>query len=243
MTQKLNSIKEEYKLLLSSVPALITTFFVLSVVLMNILANKVIFQYGDLVAGDGGFLISWIPFLCMDSVTKRFGPRASILLNILAAVINILCVCLFSVVAAIPGNGEDFSAFNSVMGACWFIVLGSMTAFIVSGIANSLMNHAVGKMFSKNPNGKAAFFTRSYVSTFLGQTLDNFIFAFIVYYIFAPIYWGWGFQFVTCIGAAIAGGVLELLCEVIFGPLGYKLCKEWDARNVGAEYIEKYYHN
>ena len=240
MKSKVTNLVEEYKLLLSSVPALITTFFVLSVVIMNLMAAKVIFQLGDWVAGDGGFLISWIPFLCMDSVTKRFGAKASIMLNVLAAGINICCVALFGVVAAIPGNGEDFSAFNQIFGLTWFIVLGSMTAFVVSGIFNSIVNAAIGKMFKKHPNGKLAFFTRSYISTFLGQTLDNFIFAFIVYYCFAPIYWGFGFKFITCVGAAFAGGLLELLMEVVFGPIGYKVCKDWDAGDVGKEYIEKY---
>ena len=55
----------DYKLLLRSVPGLVTTFFCISVVLMNLMANKTIIDV-KIVALDGGFLLSWIPFLCMD---------------------------------------------------------------------------------------------------------------------------------------------------------------------------------
>lgn len=236
----IRKIIDDYKLLLRTVPAIITTMFVLSVVLMNLLANKVIFQISDLAAGDGGFLLSWIPFLCMDTVVKRFGARAAIMLNLLGAGVNICCVVVFSFVAALPGNGEDFSAFNQIFGGVWFIVLGSMVAYVVSGIVNSLLNVSVGELFKKNPNGKAAYFVRAYVSTFIGQWVDNFIFAFVVYYLFAPIYWGWGFTFTICIGAAFCGGILELLMEVVFSPIGYRTLRRWEADDIGKEWIEKY---
>lgn len=233
-------IIDDYKLLLRSIPAIITTLFVLSVVLMNLLANKVIFQISDFAAGDGGFLLSWIPFLCMDTVVKRFGARASIMLNLLGAMINICCVLIFSFVAFLPGNGEDFSAFNQIFGGVWFIVLGSMLAYISSGIINSLLNVSVGRLFKKNPDGRMAYFIRAYVSTFIGQWVDNFIFAFVVFYLFAPIYWGWGFSFALCVGAGLCGGILELLMEVVFSPFGYRTLRKWEENNVGQEWLQKY---
>lgn len=240
MITKFKSIIDDYKLLLRCLPTMVTVIFVLSVVLMNLMANKIIFQISDIAAGDGGFLLSWIPFLCMDSVTKRYGARASIMLNILGAVINIACVLLFSAIAALPGNGEDFSAFNYIFGGVWFIVLGSMVAYVASGVVNSLLNAAIGKLFKKNPDGKLAYFSRAYISTFIGQSLDNFLFAFIVYYIFAPIYWGWGFTLTICIGAALCGGIMELFMETLFSPIGYAMCKKWDEADVGTDWIKKY---
>ena len=237
----IKNIFKEYQVLLRNVPTLVTTLFVLSVVIMNLMANKVMFQISDICAGDCGFLLSWIPFLCMDSITKRYGAKAAIMINILGAFINICCVGVFSLCALLPsGNGEDFSAFNYTFGGVWFIVLGSMIAFIASGVVNSLLNSAIGKLFKKNPNGKLAYCTRSYVSTFIGQSFDNFLFALIVYHIFAPIYWGWSFTVIICIGSGIMGGILELISQVIFSPFGYMMCKNWDKNNVGSEYIESY---
>ena len=225
-------------MLVRNVPGMITMAFVLSVVVMNLMASKVIFQIGN-VAGTGGILLSWIPFLCMDTVTKHFGPKAAIKLNMLAAIINLVCVGIFSLVVALPGNGQDYSTFNSVFSSVWFILLGSMVAFVVSGIVNSLLNSAMGSAFKKNPDGAVAFFVRSYVSTFVGQFVDNFLFAFIVYYIFAPKYFGFGFPIATCIGTGIGGSLLELLTEVVFSPIGYRLTVLWKRDGIGAEYLAR----
>ena len=43
---------------------------------MNLLANKTLVQT-EWIALDGGILISWLSFMCMDIITKHFGPKAS----------------------------------------------------------------------------------------------------------------------------------------------------------------------
>lgn len=236
MNSKIKKLIAEYKLLFQSVPSLIVAFFVLATVVMNLLANRILFEVGP-VAADCGLLISWIPFLCMDTVTKRFGAKASIMLTLFGAFVNICFTLLFVAVTYAPGNGEDFSAFDSVFRGVWFITLSSLLAYIASGIVNSSLNEVVGKAFKKNPGGKAAFFTRAYVSTFIGQFVDNFIFAFLTYHIFASIYWGWKFSIATCIGSALAGSILELITEAIFSPIGYKLSKDWEDAGIGKGWI------
>ena len=242
MKQKIKNIFEDYKLLLKSIPWWVTLMFVMSVVFMNLFANKVMFRAGDFLAGDAGLLLSWIPFLAMDIVVKRFGPKAATKMNILALLINLICVGIFAGVAAIPGDGGDYSAFNTAFSSTWFIVLGSSVAFVLSGLANNFINFAIGKMFKKNPDGKLAYVSRTYVSTFIGQFLDNVIFAVIVFVIFGPIYWP-GFEPFTiglCLGTGVVGAVLELLMEVIFSPIGYRLCKKWKQEGVGQEYVDKH---
>ena len=67
MTKLKNYIKreaKEYSLLLKSIPAPVVTLFVVSVVCMNLLANKTLLQL-DYIALDGGILISWLSFMCM----------------------------------------------------------------------------------------------------------------------------------------------------------------------------------
>lgn len=65
--------RAEMRLLMRSVPATVVTLFVVSVVCMNLLANKTLVQL-DWIALDGGILISWLSFMCMDIITKHFGP-------------------------------------------------------------------------------------------------------------------------------------------------------------------------
>jgi len=230
------SLIADYKLLLKNIPALVTVAFVLSTVLMNLAAGKIIFQISN-VAFTGGFILSWCPFLCMDTVTKRFGARASIMLNVLSALGNLFSVIFLWIVAAIPNNSQDYSAFNSVFASVWFIVLCSTVAFVVSGVVNSILNSIVGKIFVKNPDSGVAFFIRSYVSTFVGQFVDNFLFFGGLYCIFAPIFWGFSYPVWTALGTAVVGGFIELLVEVVFSPLGLHIVKRWDKEDVGREYI------
>lgn len=193
----MRKIIEDYKLLLRSVPGGITAVYCVAVVAMNLMANKIIFN-SHYVAADGGLLLSWIPFLCMDMVVKRYGPRAANKLNIFALAVNLGMVALFAAISAIQidvgaeyAQGDIYNSFNSVFSCTWFVLLGSSVAFIAAGLINNFLNWGIGKMFKKNPDGKLAYVTRSYVSTFVGQFADNLIFATIVFILFAPIYWGY----------------------------------------------------
>ena len=96
----------EYRLLLKAIPATVVTLFVVSVICMNLLANKTLLQL-DWIALDGGILISWLSFMCMDMITKHFGPKASNSITILASVINLLTCLIFFVASAIPSNAGD----------------------------------------------------------------------------------------------------------------------------------------
>ena len=76
--------REETAALLRCIPATAVTLFVVSVICMNLLANKTLVQT-QWLALDGGILVSWLSFLCMDVITKHFGPRASNRVAVLAA--------------------------------------------------------------------------------------------------------------------------------------------------------------
>ena len=235
---KAPKIYTETKILLKSIPATAVTLFAVSVVCMNLLANKTLLQL-DYVAFDGGILISWLSFMCMDIITKHFGPKASTIISIHAASINLLTCLIFFVASIIPSNANDYTAFDSIFGGTWFVLLGSTVAFLLSACINNLLNYAVGKCFRKKPNGKLAYAMRTYVSTFIGQFFDNFIFSIIVFVFFAPIFWdGFCWTVIQCLTCALTGAVAELLMEVIFSPIGYRITRKWQAENVGREYFE-----
>ncbi|MBR6526030.1 MAG: VUT family protein [Clostridia bacterium] len=227
-----------FKLLLRSIPATVVTLFVVSVICMNLLANKTLLQL-HWIALDGGILISWLSFMCMDIITKHFGPKASNRITVLAAVINLLTCLIFFAASAIPSNAGDFSAFDGIFGGTWFILLGSTVAFLVSGMINNGLNWLIGQCFSKNPNGKLAFAARTYISTFAGQFLDNFIFSVIVFVCFAPIFWdGFHWTVLQCLMCALTGAFAELVMEIAFSPIGYKITQRWQAESVGKEYLD-----
>lgn len=226
--------------LFRSIPSVVTALFVISVVTMNLLANKTIYQ-GTYLAIDGGILVSWLSFLCMDITVKHFGMKAANKLSIFAISVNLLCCLIFFVVSVIPTPENDYTAFNQIFRGTWFILLSSTIAFICSALLNNFLNWTIGKMFKKKPDGKLAFVTRTYVSTFIGQFVDNFIFALLTFTLFAPIFWdGFHWTFVQCLTCSLLGAGLELVMEVIFSPIGYYICKKWKEEKVGEEYLKEH---
>jgi len=237
---KLNfdKVRMEMKMLLMSIPATTVTLFVVSVICMNLLANKTLLQL-EWIALDGGILISWLSFMCMDIITKHFGPKASNRISVLAAMINLLTCLIFFIASIIPSNANDYSAFDNIFGGTWFILLGSTVAFLASAVINNKLNWMIGKLFRKNPNGKTAFAMRSYISTFIGQFLDNFIFSIIVFVVFAPIFWdGFHWTVLQCSMCALTGAIAELIMEIVFSPIGYRITKKWASESVGKEYFD-----
>ena len=224
-------------MLLRCIPATVVSLFAVSVICMNLLANKTLLQL-DWIALDGGILISWLSFMCMDIITKHFGPKASTKISILASGINLLTCLIFFVASAIPSNANDYSEFNSIFGGTWFILLGSTVAFLASAVINNILNFSIGRAFKANPDGKLAYAVQTYVSTFIGQFLDNFIFSVIVFVGFAPVFWG-GFHWTVlqCATCALTGAVAELIMEIAFSPIGYRILKKWRADAVGKDYL------
>ncbi|MBQ4627622.1 MAG: VUT family protein, partial [Clostridia bacterium] len=93
--------------------------------------------------------------------------------------------------------------------------------------------------FRKNPDGKLAYAMSAYVSTFIGQFFDNFIFSVIVFVGFAPIFWdGFHWTVLQCAMCALTGAVAELIMEIVFSPIGYRITKKWRENSVGKEYLE-----
>lgn len=229
--------KKETEILLRCIPATTVSLFVVSVICMNLLANKTLIQT-PYIALDGGILISWLSFMCMDIITKYFGPKASNKIAVLAAAINLLTCAVFFIASIIPSNASDYTALNGILSGTWFILFGSTVAFLMSAVINNFLNWTIGKAFAKNKDGRIAFAAQSYISTFIGQFFDNLIFSLIVFVGFAPIFWdGFHWTVLQCITCSLTGATAELIMEIIFSPIGYKKVKKWKKCNVGTEYL------
>lgn len=229
--------KEETALLLRCIPATVVTLFVVSVICMNLLANKTLLQ-NEWIALDGGILISWLSFLCMDIITKYFGPKASNKIALLACGINLLTCLIFYGASIIPSRADDYTALNRILGGTWFILLGSTVAFLSSAVINNCLNWTIGKAFRKHPDGQMAYAAQTYISTFIGQFLDNFIFSLIVFVGFAPIFWdGFHWTVLQCSMCALTGAVAELIMEIFFSPIGFRIVQKWKRQRIGQDYL------
>ena len=230
--------REETAILLRSIPSTVVSLFVVSVICMNLLANKTLVQ-NSWIALDGGILISWLSFMCMDIITKYFGHKASNKVAVLASAINLLTCLIFYIASIIPSNASDYTQLNSILGGTWFILLGSTVAFLISAVINNLLNWSIGKAFKNNPDGKLAYAASTYISTFIGQFMDNLIFSVIVFVGFAPIFWnGFHWTVLQCTACALTGAVAELIMEIVFSPIGYRIVCNWQKHGIGKEYLE-----
>ena len=224
----MKNIIDEFRDLLRTVSPLMVTLMVLSIVGMNLLANKSIDTGVEWLALDGGILLSWLTFLSMDVLTQCYGPRASTMLSVVALLINLMMALIFFIASQIPGVwGESFvpgsenvinTALDNTFGGTWFIILGSSIAFMVSSVVNNFMNYGIGKALNRDMSF-GTFALRSYVSTFIGQFTDNLVFALLV----SRVFFGWAM--IQCITCAFTGAIMELLFEIFFSPIGYRISR------------------
>lgn len=222
-----------FSALLRSIPGTLTALFVLAVIAMNFLARFTVLSLPWL-AVTAGIFVSWLAFLLLDVVVKHFGARAGNLLSLLAIAVNLI----FTLLCTLVGRIWNHPTLDSLVGGQWSVLLASTVAYVVSALTNNYANVGIGRRFRKNPDGAAAYAARSFGSTFLSQAVDNFLFVFLAFVVFPMIpgalqvYW----TLPQCLGAAVAGALLELATEMLFSPIGFYVLRSWRARDVGREY-------
>ena len=238
---KTKNLLIEVDCLVNNVPSIWVAFFFISVVGMNLLANKSIDMKVDWLGLDSAFLFSWLSFLTMDVITKRFGPRASSIISVLALIGNLVFAFVLFIASVIPGtwsgtNGDEAidKIFDEQYGGTWFIIVGSSAAFLSSDIINNFLNWLIGQCFKGDPDSFCAFALRSYVSTAIGQFFDNFVFAIIVSYHF------FDWSLAKVISASFLKMLAELIFEIIFSPIGYIYLRYMEKKQIGKEYLDLY---
>jgi len=231
---------------LRSIPALALALITVATVLMNILANKSIielprFGNGDYwLVQDAGILLSWIGFLVGDLMVKNFGSKNAIRVNLTCLGLSLSISGLLALISVIPGTwaasyeyaGEINNALNATMGNVWYVIIGSAIASAVGLIVNALLQGLLlKKIQNKHGDRYWGFFVASAGSTMLGQFIDNIVFATIVSLNFFG--WTW-FSVLSC---SLLGMFIELIVELIFSPITYKISKNWDKNHIGIKYM------
>lgn len=238
---------KEWLKTLRSVPALALALITVATVLMNILANKSIINLPWLIQ-DAGILMSWVGFLVGDLLVKAFGSKNAIRVNLTCLGISLFISGLLAIVAVVPGewspvfdptiNPGDLgsninAAVNSVMGNVWYVILGSAVASAVGLVVNGLTQGLlIKKIEAKHGDKYWGFFVASAASTMIGQILDNMVFAALV----SVKFFGWTWhQVLVC---SLCGAIVELIVELVFSPLTYKISKNWKKNGIGTEWIK-----
>ena len=238
---------KEWLKTLRSIPSLALALITVATVLMNILANKSIINLPWLIQ-DAGILMSWVGFLVGDLLVKAFGSKNAIRVNLTCLGISLFISGLLAIVAVVPGewspvfdpniNPGDLgsninAAVNSVMGNVWYVILGSAVASAVGLVVNGLTQGLlIKKIETKHGDKYWGFFVASAASTMIGQIIDNMVFALLV----SVKFFGWTWtQVMVC---SLTGAIFELIIELVFSPLTYKISKNWKKNGIGTEWIK-----
>jgi hypothetical protein len=173
--------------------------FVALVVISNILANKLVVFINWVV--PAGLIAYSITFFITDIINEFYSKNQAKKTVMIGFLANILLVVL--VFIAIKWQPASFwnnqEAFVLTLGNTWRIVLGSLTAYIVS------QNHDVWSfnLWKKITKGKYLWL-RNNASTIVSQLIDTVIFVFIAFYGLFPL-------MPTIIGLFIVKVIIALL--------------------------------
>ena len=231
LTKWIKKDLNETKVLFRCLPALPFAILCVALVAMNFLANKGIVAT-SWISIDAGIVVSWVSFLAGDTLVKRFGPKAAIKINVTAICVQLVCIMLLTAGALIPWADPStaMEGFDSIFGAAMWPLAAGTAAFVIAITFDSFISKFVLTRFRNRTTFKA-YATASYVSTFVGQFLDNLLFA-----LFFSVWQPWCDPSSIWM-MALAGAVVELICQAVFSPAGYKIASNWRKNGVGNEYI------
>ncbi|WP_410220655.1 queuosine precursor transporter [Pedobacter sp.] len=170
-------------------------------------------------------VITWpVIFIMTDIINEYFGVKQVRFLSILTAV---LIGGAFVIVAAamwlepsdfwvtqhIDGKEVDMPrAFQAIFGQGMWIIVGSITAFIIGQMADVLIFHRIKKI-----TGDRALWLRATGSTVVSQLIDSFVVIFIAFYLNPQFNWSW--QMVAAIG--LVGYTYKFIIALAMTPILY----------------------
>jgi uncharacterized integral membrane protein (TIGR00697 family) len=170
-------------------------------------------------------VLTWpIIFIMTDIINEYFGVRQVRFLSILTAILISYAFIVVGVAMHLKPsdfwvnqdiNGQKVNmnaAFAGIFGQGMWIIVGSITAFLVGQIADVLIFHRIKKI-----TGDKALWLRATGSTVVSQFIDSFVVIFIAFYL-NPQY-HWSFQMVMAIG--LVGYVYKFIVAILMTPVLY----------------------
>lgn len=170
-----------------------------------------------------GVLLWPLEFIMTDIVNEYFGPKAVRRISYIAVGLICYAFLMFYLAIEVPANKEFWitshvqdgipdmqAAFNGIFGQGMWIIVGSLTAFLVSQILDVWVFHKI-----KKATGEKKVWLRATGSTLVSQFVDSFIVLFIAF----KIGNGWSFQRVLAIG--LVNYSYKALMALLLTPLIY----------------------
>ncbi len=175
---------------------------------------------------SAGVLLWPIVFIVTDIINEYFGLKGVRLLSYIA--VGLIIYAFIIVFAAIKLAPADFwimntasknpinmnLAFNAIFGQGMWIIVGSITAFLVGQLIDVFIFHQIKKYTGENK-----LWLRATGSTLVSQFIDSFVVIFIAFYI-NPNF-NWSFNLVMAVG--LVGYIYKFLVAICCTPILYLL--------------------
>lgn len=186
--------------------------FITNAVVAELIGGKLIYV-GPYVMSVG--ILPWpIVFITTDLINEYFGQKGVKKLSIITAcLIAYAFVVLFGAlqIPAVQGAGlVTDDQFNGVFGQSLWIIVGSITAFLVSQLIDVTVFH-----FFKNKTGNKMIWLRSTGSTVVSQLFDSFIVLGIAFLLTGKM------STEMYITSAFTGYFVKLILAVLLTPFIY----------------------
>ena len=199
--------------------------FITNALVAELIGGKLIY-IGDVVMSLG--ILPWpIVFITTDLINEYFGEKGVKKLSFITAGLIAYTFFLLLIglqIPAVKGDGlitdEQFSA---VFGQSMWIIVGSITAFLVSQLIDVTVFH-----FVRNRTGKKMIWLRSTGSTVISQFFDSFIVLGIAFWLPGKI------DTKMFVASALTGYTVKLLIAVGLTPfiyLGHYLIEKYLAKD------------
>jgi uncharacterized integral membrane protein (TIGR00697 family) len=178
----------------------------------ELIGGKLI-QVGSAVMSIG--ILPWpIVFITTDLINDYFGEKGVRKLSLITASLIAYTFVILYLAMQIPAvDGKNLvtdTQFNGVFGQSMWIIVGSITAFLVSQLIDVTIFH-----FVKNRTGNKMIWLRSTGSTVISQLFDSFI-------VLGIAFWMTGKMttevFIT---SAFTGYFVKLIIAILMTPLIY----------------------
>jgi uncharacterized integral membrane protein (TIGR00697 family) len=200
----------------------------------------------DLSFNMSAGVLTWpLVFIMTDIINEYFGLKQVRFLSVLASILVAFAFVVvgfaiqlapadFWINQTIKGEAVNMDlAFTGIFGQGMWIIVGSITAFLIGQIADVAIFHKI-----KVITGERALWLRATGSTLVSQFIDSFVVIFIAFYLNPQYSWTW--QMVAAIGlvnytykfcvAILMTPILYVVHGIIDGFLGkdlaHKMLKE-----------------
>ena len=186
--------------------------FITNAIVAELIGGKLI-NIGPYVVSIG--ILPWpVVFITTDLINEYFGRSGVKKLSFITAGLIAYCFIILWAAMGIPSadmakNVTD-TQFNAVFGQSLWIIVGSITAFLVSQLIDIAMFH-----FFKKRTGNKMIWLRTTGSTVISQFFDSFIVLGIAFWLTGKM------DTPTFIASGLTGYIVKLVIAIVLTPVIY----------------------